>query len=223
MSAFHRYVLSLRPGVTVGLGIEPFCPVFAVVEADGERFRGAKPAPTLAGTGSISVGKSDSPVLAIGQNVYLHSTVRRRLERLNDTERAELHTRVTEMIDNRINAENGITPYLREKLGDDTVSVKTRAEAQAYVEQEAVFLGITAAVQTPGHLVGQGLVEAHLALSGAYTLKVGNATTVRIGDPVFASVPFFKKPTVPIGYVVAGKSHSEIIITLNKRAIGRTL
>ena len=102
------------------------------------------------------------------------------------------------------------------------VSFATRSDADYFVQKSAKFLGISVAVQTPGHLQAHNLIEVHTVLDGLSPLFIGNLGPVRVGDPVFASVPFFEKTDVPIGTVVAGKSEHDVTISINRDAIGTT-
>lgn len=109
-----------------------------------------------------------------------------------------------------------------EHANSTCVSFATRSDADYFVQKSAKFLGISVAVQTPGHLQAHNLIEVHTVLDGLSPLFIGNLGPVRVGDPVFASVPFFEKTDVPIGTVVAGKSDHDVTISINRDAIGTT-
>lgn len=109
-----------------------------------------------------------------------------------------------------------------EHANSTCVSFATRSDADYFVQKSAKFLGISVAVQTPGHLQAHNLIEVHTVLDGLSQLFIGDLGPVRVGDPVFASVPFFEKTDVPIGTVVAGKSEHDVTISINRDAIGTT-
>lgn len=109
-----------------------------------------------------------------------------------------------------------------EHASSTCVSFATRSDADYFVQKSAKFLGISVAVQTPGHLQAHNLIEVHTVLDGLSQLFIGDLGPVRVGDPVFASVPFFEKTDVPIGTVVAGKSEHDVTISINRDAIGTT-
>lgn len=210
MAAFHRFVLE-APSNTV---VPPYHAVFAVRgEPDGAKFRGGKPVLRFAGTHRL--------------NSYHPPLVRRALEAYAEQSKDKLETLSLQVrtmqgkTGGAMKSAAEIRAYVDKELKMSS-NIEVRKDADIFVQKDAMFLGISVAAQTPGHLLSHNLIEVHVALSGCYAMYVGNAGAYRIGDPIFETAPLFKHPTQPLGYVVAGKTEHDVVISIDRRAIGIT-
>lgn len=205
MSAHHRFVL-VAPAGTV---VPPYHAVFAKHEPSNPKFRGRKPALTLAGTHAV--------------NNYHWDEVKADLESLAPDARRTLSEGVETMVTGKTSAKE-IREYICEAFNKPIVTkLDTRQECRVhYGTQDAIFIGISIGTQTPGHLQDHNFIEVHTVLAGCCRLRVGTTANLRVGDAVFGQVPLFNRRTRPIGYVVSGVSDTDVLVSVDPHNIGRT-
>ena len=202
MAAHHRFVLSAPPGTV----IPPYHAVFAKLDKDAATFRGDQPVLTLAGTHLV--------------NMYHWDTLQEQLNALGLQKRQELSAEVEKMIAAKSTARNiqDVICYALGKLALDH-PIRNRLACSVYVEQDAMFLGISIGQQTPGHLQGQSIIEVHTVVAGCCRLRLDHMANLQVGDAVFGEVPLFKKRTRPLCYVVAGVSENEVLVSVDAHDI----
>lgn len=200
MAAHHRFVLAAPPGTVV----PPYHAVFGKRDQANPRFRGKKPVLTLAGTQLV--------------NNYHWDEVKRDLDRLSDDTRRDLSTDVAEMI-KATRPASEIRTRICETIKKPPV-LATRKDCGIYVEQDAIFLGISIGTQTPGHLRDHNLLEVHTVVGGCCRLHVESAANLSVGDAIGGGVPLFKERRRPFCYIVAGLSETDVLVSVNPHDIG---
>ena len=205
MSAHHRFVL-VAPAGTV---VPPYHAVFAKQEATNPKFRGKKPALSLAGTHAM--------------NNYHWDEVKADLDSLDAVQRITLSKEVETMVVEKRSAVE-IRKHICTTLGKEvSPPLGSRQECRDhYGPQDAIFIGISIGTQTPGHLQEHNFIEVHTVLAGCCRLRVGSTANLRVGDAVFGQVPFFNTRARPIGYVVAGVSDTDVLVSVDPHSIGTT-
>ncbi len=205
MSAHHRFLVAAPEGTV----IPPYHAVFAKLDKDAPKFRGDRPVLTLAGTHML--------------NMYHWDTLQEQLGALDSAGRLELSARVEQLIAEKRPAAH-IQDVICHALGKPKLDhpIRNRKGCGVYVEQDAMFLGISIGKQTPGHLGGHGILEVHTVVAGCCRLHVKQTANLVVGDPIFGHVPLFKPRMRPLCHVVAGVSEGVVLVSIDRGAIMST-